>query len=152
MHLSRLAEELVLWSTAEYSFVSLDESFTTGSSIMPQKRNPDVAELVRGKTGRTFGALVSLLVTFKGLPLSYNRDLQEDKAPYFETVDVVHDGLALAAAMLRSATWRTERLARAAADPLIAATDLADHLTQRGLPFRQAHEIVGQLVRAADVA
>jgi argininosuccinate lyase len=150
MHLSRLAEELVLWSTAEFGFVALDESFTTGSSIMPQKRNPDVAELLRGKTGRVYGALMSLLVMLKGLPMSYNRDLQEDKASYFEAVDVVHDGLALAAAMIQGATWRTERLARAAADPLIAATDLADHLTQRGLPFRQAHEIVGHIVRAAE--
>jgi argininosuccinate lyase len=150
MHLSRLAEELVLWSTAEFGFVALDESFTTGSSIMPQKRNPDVAELLRGKTGRVYGALLSLLVMLKGLPLSYNRDLQEDKAPYFEAVDVVHDGLALAAAMLQGATWRTERLAQAAADPLIAATDLADHLTRQGMPFRQAHEIVGRIVRTAE--
>jgi argininosuccinate lyase len=150
MHLSRLAEELVLWSTAEFSFVQLDEAFTTGSSIMPQKRNPDVAELLRGKTGRVYGALVSLLVTLKGLPLSYNRDLQEDKQPYFEAVDLVHDGLALAAAMLRSATWRTDRLAGAADDPLIAATDLADHLVVRGLPFRQAHEVVGRIVKQAE--
>jgi argininosuccinate lyase len=150
MHLSRLAEELVVWSTAEFRFVALDESFTTGSSIMPQKRNPDVAELLRGKTGRVYGALVSLLVMLKGLPLSYNRDLQEDKAPYFEAVDIVHDGLALAAAMLASATWLTDRLAQAAADPLIAATDLADHLARRGLPFRQAHEIIGHIVRAAE--
>jgi len=150
MHLSRLAEDLVLWSTAEFRFVALDESFTTGSSIMPQKRNPDVAELLRGKTGRVYGALVSLLVMLKGLPLSYNRDLQEDKAPYFEAVDVVHDGLALSAAMLASATWLTDRLAQAAADPLIAATDLADHLVKRGLPFRQAHEIIGRIVRAAE--
>jgi argininosuccinate lyase len=152
MHLSRLAEELVLWSTTEFGFVALDESFTTGSSIMPQKRNPDVAELLRGKTGRVYGALMSLLTMLKGLPMSYNRDLQEDKAPYFEAVDVVHDGVALAAAMLRGAIWRTERLARAAADPLIAATDLADHLTRRGLPFRQAHEIVGHIVRAAEAS
>jgi argininosuccinate lyase len=151
-HLSRLAEELVLWSTAEFGFLQLDEAFTTGSSIMPQKRNPDVAELVRGKTGRVYGALVSLLVTLKGLPLSYNRDLQEDKQPYFEAVDLVHDGLALAAAMLRSASWRTERLAQAANDPLIAATDLADHLTVRGLPFRQAHAVVGRLVKAAEAS
>src|SRR4029077_230285 len=94
MHLSRCAEELVLWSSAEFGFVALDESFTTGSSIMPQKRNPDVAELLRGKTGRAYGALLSLLVMLKGLPLSYNRDLQEDKAPYFESLDLVHDGLA----------------------------------------------------------
>ena len=152
MHLSRLAEELVLWSTVEFGFISLDESLTTGSSIMPQKRNPDVAELLRGKTGRVYGALVALLVTLKGLPMSYNRDLQEDKAAYFEAVDLVHDGLALAAAMLRSATWRTERLAAAASDPLISATDLADHLAQRGVPFRQAHEIVGGIVRAAEAS
>ena len=140
----------MLWSTAEFGFVALDESFTTGSSIMPQKRNPDVAELLRGKTGRVYGALLGLLVTLKGLPMSYNRDLQEDKAPYFEAVDVVHDGLALTAAMLGGATWRVERLAAAADDPLIAATDLADHLAQRGVPFRQAHEIVGRIVRAAE--
>ena len=150
MHLSRLAEELVLWSTAEFGFVSLDEAFTTGSSIMPQKRNPDVAELLRGKTGRVFGALHSLLVTLKGLPLSYNRDLQEDKAPYFEAVDIVHDSLALAAAMLRGARFRRDRLAAAAEDPLIAATDLADHLTRQGVPFRQAHEVVGRLVKDAE--
>jgi argininosuccinate lyase len=152
MHLSRLAEELVLWSSAEFGFVALDESFTTGSSIMPQKRNPDVAELLRGKTGRVYGALMSLLVMLKGLPLSYNRDLQEDKAAYFEALDLVHDGLALAAAMIRGATWRTDRLANAAGDPLIAATDLADHLAQRGLPFRQAHEVVGRIVRSAESA
>jgi argininosuccinate lyase len=152
MHLSRLAEELVLWSSTEFGFVALDESFTTGSSIMPQKRNPDVAELLRGKTGRVYGALTALLVMLKGLPLSYNRDLQEDKAPYFEAVDLVHDGLALAAAMIQGAEWRTDRLASAAEDALIAATDLADHLTRRGLPFRQAHEVVGHIVRAAEVS
>jgi argininosuccinate lyase len=128
----------------------LDESFTTGSSIMPQKRNPDVAELLRGKSGRAYGALVALLVTLKGLPLSYNRDLQEDKGPYFEAVDLVHDGVALAAAMISGATWRTDRLARAANDPLIAATDLADHLTRQGMPFRQAHEVVGRIVRKVE--
>jgi argininosuccinate lyase len=152
MHLSRLAEEVVLWSSAEFGFLQLDESFTTGSSIMPQKRNPDVAELLRGKTGRVYGALVSLLVTLKGLPLSYNRDLQEDKHPYFEAVDLVHDGLLLAATMVRGARWRTDRLAEAANDPLIAATDLADHLTQRGMPFRQAHEVVGRLVKASEAS
>jgi argininosuccinate lyase len=152
MHLSRFAEELVLWSTAEFGFLALDESFTTGSSIMPQKRNPDVAELLRGKTGRVYGALLGLLVTLKGLPMSYNRDLQEDKAPYFEAVDVVHDGLALTSAMIGGAVWRSDRLAAAADDPLIAATDLADHLTQRGVPFRQAHEIVGRIVRAAEAS
>jgi argininosuccinate lyase len=150
MHLSRCAEELVLWSTAEFGFVSLDESFTTGSSLMPQKRNPDVAELMRGKTGRVYGALMALLVTLKGLPMSYNRDLQEDKAPYFEALDTVHDGLALCAAMVAGATWHTERMARAANDPLTAATDLADHLVRRGVPFRTAHEVVGLIVRAAE--
>jgi argininosuccinate lyase len=152
MHLSRWAEELVLWSTVEFGFVALDESFTTGSSIMPQKRNPDVAELLRAKTGRVYSALLGLLVTLKGLPLSYNRDLQEDKAPYFEAVDLVHDGLALMAAMLAGASWRVERMAQAANDPLIAATDLADHLAQRGVPFRTAHEIVGRIVRAAEAS
>jgi argininosuccinate lyase len=150
MHLSRLAEELVLWSTTEFGFVALDESFTTGSSIMPQKRNPDVAELLRGKTGRVYGALMSLLVMLKGLPMAYNRDLQEDKAAYFEAVDLIDDGLALSAAMIRGATWQTERMSIAADDPLIAATDLADHLTRQGLPFRQAHEVIGRIVRAAE--
>jgi argininosuccinate lyase len=150
MHLSRLAEELVLWSTAEFAFVRLDEAFTTGSSIMPQKRNPDVAELVRGKTGRVYGSLLALLTTLKALPLSYNRDLQEDKAPYFDAVDVVHEALELCAAMVGSAQWRTERLAQAADDPLISATDLADYLVKRGTPFRQAHELVGRLVKYAE--
>jgi argininosuccinate lyase len=150
MHLSRCAEELVLWSTAEFGYVALDESFTTGSSIMPQKRNPDVAELLRGKTGRVYAALVGLLVTLKGLPLSYNRDLQEDKGQYFEAVDLVQDGLVLTAAMFDGAAWRTERMQQAANDALIAATDLADHLAQRGVPFRQAHEIVGRIVRRAE--
>ncbi len=152
MHLSRLAEELVLWSTSEFGFIGLDEAFTTGSSIMPQKRNPDVAELLRGKTGRVYGALQAVLVMLKGLPLSYNRDLQEDKGAYFDAVEVVHDGLALAAAMLRGAVWHTDRLARAAEDPLIAATDLADHLAQRGLPFRQAHAVAGRVVKVAEAS
>jgi argininosuccinate lyase len=147
MHLSRSAEELVLWSSAEFGFVTLEESFTTGSSIMPQKRNPDVAELVRGKTGRVYGGLQSLLVTLKALPMSYNRDLQEDKAAYFDALETVHDGLSLTTAMLGGARWMTERMASAADDPLIGATDLADHLAQRGVPFRQAHEIVGRIVR-----
>ena len=152
MHLSRNAEELVVWSTAEFGFVALDESFTTGSSIMPQKRNPDVAELLRGKTGRVYGALLGLLTTLKGLPLSYNRDLQEDKGPYFEAVDVVDDGLSLLTAMLAGASWRVDRMAAAADDGLIAATDLADHLAQRGVPFRTAHEVVGRIVRAAEAS
>lgn len=150
MHLSRLAEELVLWSTAEFGFVQLDEAYTTGSSMMPQKRNPDVAELLRGKTGRVYGSLMTLLTILKGLPLSYNRDLQEDKAPYFDAVDVVHDGLELAAAMVDSAHWQLHRMAEAADDPLISATDLADHLAMHGIPFRRAHEVIGRLVKHAE--
>ncbi|MBI2755905.1 MAG: argininosuccinate lyase [Chloroflexi bacterium] len=150
MHLSRLAEELVLWSTSEFGFVQLDEGYTTGSSMMPQKRNPDVAELLRGKTGRVYGALVGVLTVLKGLPLSYNRDLQEDKGAYFDAVETVTDGLALAAAMIETAHWRTARMAAAADDPLIAATDLADHLARRGVPFREAHEVAGRLVKAAE--
>jgi argininosuccinate lyase len=152
MHLSRLAEELVLWSTSEFGFIALDEAYTTGSSIMPQKRNPDVAELVRGKAGRVYGDLIALLTTLKALPLSYNRDLQEDKAPLFDAVDTVHDGLRLMAAMIEGAIWRDQRLAEAADDGLIAATDLADHLARHGLPFRQAHEVVGRIVRDAETS
>ena len=147
VHLSRLAEELVLWSSAEFGFVSMDDAYATGSSIMPQKKNPDVAELVRGKSGRAVGSLVQLLVTLKGLPLAYNKDLQEDKEPYFRAVDDALACLRLSAEMLGTLRVQPERLARAAADPLLLATDLADHLTRAGLPFREAHSIVGAIVR-----
>jgi argininosuccinate lyase len=152
MHLSRLADELVLWSTSEFGFIVLDEAYTTGSSIMPQKRNPDVAELIRGKTGRVYGDLIALLTMLKALPLSYNRDLQEDKAPLFDAVDTVQDGLRLMAAIIDGAAWREQRLTQAADDGLIVATDLADHLARRGLPFRQAHEVVGRIVRDAELS
>jgi argininosuccinate lyase len=147
VHLSRLAEELVLWSSAEFGFVEMDDAYATGSSIMPQKKNPDVAELVRGKSGRAVGGLVALLVTLKGLPLAYNKDLQEDKEPYFRGVDDALACLQLTAEMLQTLRVRPERLGEAVADPLLLATDLADHLTREGLPFREAHSAVGAIVR-----
>jgi argininosuccinate lyase len=146
VHLSRLGEELVLWSSEEFGFVELPDAFATGSSMMPQKKNPDVAELVRGKTGRVIGALVALLTTLKGLPLAYNRDLQEDKVQLFDAAQTLGDSLAVLAAMLPRLRFRADRMA-AAADGLLLATDIADALVERGLPFRQAHEVVGALVR-----
>jgi len=147
-HLSRLAEELVLWASAEFAFIDLPDAFTTGSSIMPQKKNPDVAELVRGKTGRVYGALVSALTLLKGLPLTYNRDLQEDKPPLFDAVDTVRQVLQVLTPMLMALTFRVERMRAAAADGFLNATDLADYLAAKGVPFREAHEIVGRLVRS----
>jgi argininosuccinate lyase len=149
VHLSRICEELVLWSSAEFGFVELDDAFSTGSSLMPQKKNPDPAELVRGKSGRVIGDLVSLLVTLKGLPLAYNRDMQEDKEPVFDAVDTAVDSLLLIAGAVRTLAVRREAMARAAADPLLLATDLAEHLVARGVPFREAHECVGRLVAHA---
>ena len=146
VHLSRLAEELVLWATEEFGFIELPDGFATGSSMMPQKKNPDVAELVRGKTGRVMGALVALLTTLKGLPLAYNRDLQEDKPPLFDAADTLRQSLDVLAAMLPHLRFDTGRMA-AAADGLLLATDLADLLVERGVPFRRAHAIVGKLVR-----
>lgn len=146
-HLSRLAEEIVLWTTSEFGYLTLDDSFTTGSSIMPQKKNPDVAELVRGKVGRVYGHLTHLLVTLKGLPLAYNRDLQEDKEALFDSVDTLLPALTLTAGMLRSATVNAERLREAAAAGFSLATDVADYLVARGVPFREAHEIVGRVVQ-----
>ncbi len=146
MHLSRLAEELVLWSSQEFGFVELPDGFCTGSSIMPQKKNPDVAELIRGKTGRVYGNLVALLTTMKALPLAYNRDMQEDKEPVFDTLDTVRDSVAIAAEMVRGLRVRAERAREALRAGYITATDLADYLVGKGLPFRQAHEVVGRLV------
>jgi argininosuccinate lyase len=146
VHLSRLGEEIVLWASEEFGFVELPDAFATGSSMMPQKKNPDVAELVRGKTGRVIGALVALLTTLKGLPLAYNRDLQEDKPALFDGADTLAQCLEVLAAMLPHLRFRTERMA-AAADGLLLATDVADLLVERGVPFRRAHEIVGGLVR-----
>ncbi len=146
-HLSRLAEEVILWTTSEFGYMVLDDSFTTGSSIMPQKKNSDVAELVRGKVGRVYGHLNSLLVTLKALPLAYNRDLQEDKEALFDAVDTILPCIRITGAMLLSASVRSERLAEAAAAGFSLATDVADYLVGKGLPFRDAHGIVGQVVQ-----
>ena len=148
MHLSRLSEDVVLWSSAEFGYLELSDRHTTGSSLMPQKKNPDVAELTRGKTGRLYGNLISLLTTMKGLPLAYNRDMQEDKEAIFDSVDTVKAALQIFAEMMEAASFREDVMARAAADPNLLATDLADRLVLAGIPFRQAHEIVGKLVSA----
>jgi argininosuccinate lyase len=147
VHLSRLGEEIVLWSSEEFGFVTLDDSFATGSSMLPQKKNPDVAELARGKAGRVIGHLTGLLATLKGLPLAYNRDLQEDKEPLFDAVDQVGRALVAATGMLASAEFHVEVMQRAADGPMVAAVDLAEWLVERGTPFRQAHAVVGSLVR-----
>jgi len=149
IHLSRLGEELVLWSSQEFGFMELPDTFCTGSSMMPQKKNPDVAELVRGKSGRVVGDLVALLTLLKGLPLSYNRDLQEDKPPLFDAAETVKSVLVILVRLLPGLIVHRERLERAAGDSLLLATDLADYLTLKGVPFRQAHAIVGQAVRYA---
>jgi len=149
MHLSRLAEELVLWSSLEFGFVTLPDAFATGSSMMPQKKNPDVAELVRGKTGRLYGNLMALLTTLKGLPLTYNRDLQEDKEPLFDSADTLTACLDLLAALVPRLRVNTERMRNAAVAGHTLATELADYLATRGVPFRDAHAIVGAIVREA---
>ena len=149
MHVSRLAEEIVLWSTAEFGFIEIDDAFATGSSIMPQKKNPDVAELARGRTGRIYGNLLGLLTVLKGLPLSYNRDLQEDKAPLFETYESLLLTLLVLAEMLPSIRVNEERMRTAATAGYTLATDLADYLVRKGVPFREAHRAVGKLVRYA---
>lgn len=146
VHLSRLAEELVLWSTPEFGFVRLSESLCTGSSIMPQKRNPDMAELMRARCGRVIGALVALLTSLKGLPLSYNRDLQEDKLAMFEAFDVTHSSVRMAAALITTAEFNGDRMRSALVRDFSTATDLANELVRKGIPFRQAHSIVGKLV------
>ncbi|MCB1076554.1 MAG: argininosuccinate lyase [Verrucomicrobiae bacterium] len=144
-HLSRLSEDVILWATAEFAFIELSDAHTTGSSLMPQKKNPDVAELTRGKTGRLNGNLVSLLTTLKGLPMTYNRDLQEDKEPLFDSIDTIRLALDVFAEMMAAARVRPENTRRAASDPFLLATDIADYLVLKGVPFRQAHEIVGKL-------
>ena len=149
MHLSRLAEELILWSSAEFGFIELDDAYTTGSSLMPQKKNPDVAELARGKTGRVYGNLLAILTVMKSLPLSYNRDLQEDKESLFDSVDTLLSTLDVFAGMVRTATIKGEKIRRAAEEDHILATDLADYLVKKGVPFREAHSIVGGLVQHA---
>ncbi|GJL64024.1 MAG: argininosuccinate lyase [Nitrospirales bacterium] len=146
MHLSRLSEEFILWSSQEFQFIEMSDSFCTGSSMMPQKKNPDVAELVRGKTGRVYGHLMSVLTTLKGLPLSYNRDLQEDKEPLFDTVDTVTDSVSIYAELIKRLKVRQDVMAEAVQSGLLFATELADYLVRKGVPFREAHAIIGSLV------
>ncbi|UCE86022.1 MAG: argininosuccinate lyase [Deltaproteobacteria bacterium] len=146
VNLSRLAEELVLWSSSEFGFVELADAYATGSSLMPQKKNPDVPELVRGKTGRTIGNLVGLLTVVKGLPLAYNRDLQEDKEPVFDSARTLRDALEVMAGALATLRVNSDRMRRAAEDPMLLATDLAEVLVREGVPFREAHEAVGRVV------
>jgi argininosuccinate lyase len=146
MHLSRLCEELVNWSSTEFGFVEMDDSYSTGSSIMPQKKNPDVAEIVRGKTGRIYGDLMALLTVLKGIPLTYHSDLQEDKERLFDAVDTLKACLTVTAGMVATLKFNTDRMAKAVRQDFSNATDLADYLAKRGLPFREAHEVVGKLV------
>jgi argininosuccinate lyase len=146
VNLSRLAEELVLWSSSEFGFVELSDAYSTGSSLMPQKKNPDVPELVRGKTGRVVGDLMALLVTVKGLPLTYNRDLQEDKEPLFDAVQTLRDCLEVLAGAVATLRVDVARMRAAAEDPMLLATDLAEILVTEGVPFREAHEAVGRVV------
>ncbi len=152
MHLSRFAEEIILWNSPEFRYVELDDTVTTGSSIMPQKKNPDVAELVRGKTGRVYGALTTLLVLMKGLPLAYNKDMQEDKEPIFDAIDTLYMVIPALQKTLYTAKFNRKRMREAASGDFSTATDLADLLVRKGLPFREAHEIVGKVVRHCEVA
>jgi argininosuccinate lyase len=149
MHLSRLAEEIILWSSVEFNFIEIDEAYATGSSIMPQKKNPDVAELVRGKTGRVYGRLIALLTTMKALPLAYNRDMQEDKEGLFDTVDTLLSTLEVFTGMIKTLKVKAVRTREAAKQGYILATDLADYLVKKGEVFRTAHEVVARLVRYA---
>ncbi len=150
MHLSRLCEELIMWSAPEFGFLRLPQAFCTGSSIMPQKANPDVLELIRAKTGRVYGALIALLTVVKALPLAYNRDLQEDKEPLFDTVDTVKNSLKIMAVLFANIEVNEEEMRKAAAEEYTNATDLADYLTTRGIPFREAHQIAGRTVQYAE--
>jgi len=147
MHLSRLSEEMVYWSSAEFGFLSLPDALCTGSSIMPQKKNPDVPELIRGKAGRAYGNLMNLLTVMKGLPLAYNRDMQEDKEPVFDSARTVKESLIGAALLIRGMTVNEERMRAACDDGFLTATDLADYLARKGIPFRKAHEVAGKIVR-----
>ena len=146
MHLSRFSEEIILWSSWEFKFIELDDSYTTGSSIMPQKKNPDMAELIRGKTGRVYGNLMALLTTLKGLPLAYNKDMQEDKEAIFDSLDTVVMCLEVLAPMVATMKINAENTYRSAQKGFINATDLADYFTKKGMPFRSAYKIVGQIV------
>lgn len=146
MHLSRFSEEIIIWNSNEYQFVELDDAYSTGSSIMPQKKNPDIAELVRGKTGRVYGALMALLTTMKGLPLAYNKDMQEDKEMAFDAMDTAADCITLFTGMIQTMKFRKDRMAKSAMNGFANATDAADYLVGKGVPFRDAHGIIGRLV------
>jgi len=146
VHLSRLSEDVILWASAEFGFVTLSDAHTTGSSLMPQKKNPDVAELTRGKSARLIGNLMSLLTLIKGLPMTYNRDLQEDKEPLFDSIDTISLALEVFAEMVSGMDVNRAKTEAAASDPMLLATDLADYLVNHGVPFRQAHEVIGKLV------
>ena len=146
MHLSRFSEEIIIWNSNEYRFVELDDAYSTGSSIMPQKKNPDIAELVRGKTGRVYGALMALLTTMKGIPLAYNKDMQEDKELTFDAMDTVKGCLALFEGMLASVKFQPDIMRKSASLGFTNATDAADYLVNRGMPFRDAHGVIGQVV------
>jgi argininosuccinate lyase len=150
VHLSRLAEDLILWASSEFNFVKIADAYTTGSSLMPQKKNPDIAELTRGKSARVIGNLVSLLTLLKGLPMTYNRDLQEDKERLFDTTDTVRATVRIITAMLGNLKVNRAACEAAANDPALLATDLADYLVQKGMPFRQAHHVVGAVVALAE--
>jgi argininosuccinate lyase len=146
MHMSRLCEDIILWSTDEFNFLEISDAFTTGSSIMPQKKNPDVAELIRGKTGRMYGNLVALLTVMKGLPMTYNRDLQEDKEPLFDSVDTVKRCLRILAEMIKKVKFNRIKMRKDASEGFTIATDVAEYLVTKGVPFRESHGIVGRLV------
>ena len=146
MHMSRLSEEMIIWNTNEYQFIDLDDTFSTGSSIMPQKKNPDICELIRGKTGRVYGALMGFLTTMKGLPLAYNKDMQEDKEMYFDALNTTKGCLQLLSDMLKSTTFNKDKMKKSATGGFTNATDAADYLVNKGVPFRDAHGIIGQLV------
>ena len=146
MHMSRLAEEMIIWNSHEYQFIELDDTFSTGSSIMPQKKNPDICEFIRGKTGRVYGALMSLLTTMKGLPLAYNKDMQEDKEMYFDALNTTKGCLQLLSDMLKTTTFNKDKMKKSATGGFTNATDAADYLVSKGVPFRDAHGIIGQLV------
>lgn len=150
MHLSRLAEDVIIWVTAEFGFIRISDSYTTGSSLMPQKKNPDIAELTRGKTGRVYGNLVALLTLLKGLPMTYNRDLQEDKERLFDTSDTVRGSVRLMSGMFQNISVNAANCQKAASDPSLLATDLADYLVRKGMPFRKAHHAVGEIVALAE--
>ncbi|MBW1784934.1 MAG: argininosuccinate lyase, partial [Deltaproteobacteria bacterium] len=148
-HLSRFCEEVIIWSTQEFGFIEIADSFATGSSIMPQKKNPDIPELIRGKTGRVYGNLVALLTTMKGLPLAYNKDMQEDKEPLFDTVDTVKKSLTIFSMLLKAVTFNRKNIEKAVSQGYLAATDFADYLVTKGMTFRQAHRLVGDIILSA---